>query len=168
MYNTGKLKIRIGTTKEDVEYTRVLSVEAHNEGRFRDYKFSHEKRDAFLMNSVNYPNLWRLIIAEIENEPVGFLFCTANDYMVGVDGKLTAVYAYYVRKQFRENMIGGKAAILLMRSCINWSKKMGSREVMVHATSGINPKRTDSFLKRTGFSTIGGNYSLALSRLENK
>ena len=161
----GKLRIRTGTSREDVDFTRILSVEAHEEGRFCDYTFSHKKRDAFLMNAVHNPKYWRLIIAEVDETPVGFLYCVANEYIVGVDGLMTTVYAYYVRKPFRETMIGGKAAILLMRACIAWSRKMNCREVMVHATSGIDAARTDSFLRRTGFSTIGGNYALVLNRL---
>ncbi|MEM8689877.1 MAG: GNAT family N-acetyltransferase [Pseudomonadota bacterium] len=166
LYKQGKLRIRASARREDIDYTRILSVEAHEEGRFRDYRFSHKKRDAFLMNAVTNPQFWHLIIAEVDATPVGFLYCVANEYIVGVEDLMTTVYAYYVRKQFRETMIGGKAAILMMRACIGWSRKKNCREVMVHATSGIDALRTDRFLKRTGFSTIGGNYALLLNRLK--
>jgi hypothetical protein len=159
------VSVRLAKTEHDVQKTLVLSQEAHEEGRWRDYPFSVEKRNTFIRNSIENPGYWGLHIAELKEEPVGFLYCSASEYMVGTDLLMTTVYAYYVRKKWRHSLVGGKAGIKLMRACIGWSKHRKTREVLVYATSRIDVARTDRFLRRTGFTAIGRNYTLDLSDL---
>lgn len=156
---------RKANSEKDIQKTLVLSQEAHQEGRWSDYTFSVEKRNTFIRNFLVNPGYWSLFVAEQDDEPVGFIYCCASEYLVGTDFLMTTVYAYYVRKQWRQSLVGGKIAVQLMKNCIRWSKSRNSREILIHATSGIDMKRTDIFLRRTGFKLIGGNYSLDMSRL---
>jgi len=46
-----------------------------------------------------------------------------------------------------------------MRLFTDWAKSKGADEINVHATSGIEPERTDKFLKRLWLQPYGGNYA---------
>jgi len=156
------LSVRLANSTVDIEFLRPLSVEFHAESRFSDIPYSHKKRDELFNSALKYPDRYALMMAEYEGEPVGFLFCTISEYIVGYEELITTVYSFYVRKKYRGNVIGGKAAIRLLTGAVKWSEARKAREIMIHVTSGINVRRTDKFLRRAGFGTIGANYSLFL------
>ena len=53
---------------------------------------------------------------------------------------------------------GGRVALKLVAAVRQWARERACRHVLVHATSGIEPARTDRFFRRCGFNVVGGNY----------
>lgn len=157
-----KLKIRLAKSKDDIEFLRPLSVEFHAESRFSDIPYSHKKRDELFSSALKHPDRYALMMAEYDGEPAGFLFCTIGEYIVGYEELITTVYSFYVSRKYRGTVVGGKSAIRLLAGSVKWSQMRKAREIMIHVTSGINVQRTDKFLRRAGFGTIGANYSLFL------
>lgn len=157
-----KLRVRLASSLGDLEFLRPVSVEFHEESRFSEIPYSHKKRDDLMVQAINNSERYALMIAEYNGEPVGFLFCTAGEYLVGYGDLITTVYSFYVRKKYRGSFVGGRAAVRLLKGAIKWSKLRNVREIMIHVTSGIDIRRTDRFLRRAGFGTVGANYSLSL------
>ncbi len=89
-----KLRVRFATRDEDVARTRVLSIEAHEEGRFRSTPFSMDKRDHFIGNAITTPQWWAVIVAEIGEEPVGFIVCSVGEYIVGTFAMVSAAHVF--------------------------------------------------------------------------
>ncbi len=163
-----KLNVRLADSIGDLEFLRPVSLEFHAESRYSNIPYSHKKRDDLFIKAIKSPKYFALMIAEINDEPVGFLFCTIGEYIVGYDDLITTVYSFYVRKKYRGTILGGKAAIRLLKGAIKWSKNRNAREIMIHVTSGIDIQRTDKFLRRTGFGVTGANYSFRLNREEKE
>jgi hypothetical protein len=159
-----KLNIRLANSESDLDYLLPVSLELHNSSRFRDIEYSREKRDRLFMKAIENPNASALFVAEIDDIPVGFLFCGIGEYIVGTGQLFTSVHSFYVRESYRHALIGGRAAVRLLASVVNWSQARGAREVMIHVTSGIDIQRTDKFLRRANFNVIGANYALRLGR----
>lgn len=159
-----KLHVRLASSLGDLEFLRPVSIEFHEESRFSEIPYSHKKRDDMMVQAINNRERYALMIAEYKGEPVGFLFCTAGEYLVGYGDLITTVYSFYVRKKYRGSLVGGRAAVRLLKGAVKWSQMRNVREIMVHVTSGIDIQRTDKFLRRTGFGIVGANYSLSLKR----
>ena len=159
-----RLHVRLASSLADLEYLRPVSLEFHKESRFADIPYSHKKRDDLMIKALNNSERYALMIAEYKGEPIGFLFCTAGEYLVGYGELMTTVYSFYVRKKYRGSLVGGRAAVRLLKGAVKWSQLRNAREIMIHVTSGIDIKRTDKFLRRGGFGVIGANYSLPLRR----
>ena len=158
----GRISLRLAKSIADLEYLRPVSVEFHNEARFSDIPYSHKKRDDLFLNAIENPKAYALVIAELNGEPVGFAFCTAGEYFVGYGDLITTVTGFYVRKKYRNTLAGGKAAIRMLAGVVKWSEVRNVREVMVHATSGIDLRRTDRFFRRAKFHVVGATYALNL------
>lgn len=157
-----KINLRFITSVDDLNALMPLLVELHEESRFRDIPFSSKKCEKLLFQTVENPDRYAAVIAEFDGKPVGFIYCAVGEHLVGTGILMTTVFAFYVRKLYREAMIGGKAAIRLLSTIIEWSKQRNSREIMIHVTSGIDIQRTDKFLRRARFRVIGANYSFAI------
>lgn len=157
------IALRFAKTKADVDKVFPLMVELHETSRFHSIPLSREKCNRFASRAFDNPDRHALVLAEIDDEPIGFIFCSLSEFMVGTDALLTSVIAFYVGRRHRATMAGGKAAIRLLSTIIEWSRKRGSREVMIHVTSGIDIQRTDRFLRRANFKVIGANYSFAIA-----
>jgi len=161
---TGKIALRLANSIADLEHLRPLSLELHAESRFGDIPYSHKKRDDLMARAIGDPNRHALIIAELGGEPVGFIFCSVGEYVVGYRDLITTVHSYFVRRKFRGTLVGGRAAVRLLSGVVRWSEARKVREVTIHVTSGIDIGRTDRFLRRARFGIMGGNYSLRLDR----
>ena len=112
-----KLHVRLAGSVADLELLRPVSVELHAEARYRDIPYSHKKRDKLFTQALHNPGRYALLIAEYDRQPVGFLFCTVGEYIVGDQDLITTVYSFYVRRQYRSTLIGGKAALRLPERC---------------------------------------------------
>lgn len=156
------IALRFAKTEVDLDKVFPLMVELHESSRFGSIPLSREKCNRFAIRSFDNPDQHALVIAEKDNEAIGFIFCSVSEFMVGTDELLTSVMAFYVSQRHRRTMIGGKVAIRLLSTIIEWSRKRGSKEVMIHVTSGIDIQRTDKFLRRANFKVIGANYAFAL------
>lgn len=157
------IALRFAEAKADLDKVYPLMVELHESSRFHSIPLSREKCNRFAGRAFEYPDWHALVLAEIDDEPIGFIFCSLSEFLVGTDALLTSVMAFYVGQRHRSTMIGGKAAIRLLSTVIEWSKIRGSQEVMIHVTSGIDIQRTDRFLRRANFKVIGANYTFQLT-----
>ena len=68
-------------------------------------------------------------------------------------------YFLYVTGNLRGMALGGRVAVKLMRLFIDWAEAKGAHELNVPVTSGIDPERTDRFLKRLALQPSEGNYA---------
>ena len=165
---SSKLHIRLANSLHDLERLRPLTLELHAESRFSEIPCSQKKHDDLFTHVLDEPERYAMLIAECHSEPVGYLFCVVGEYLIGYRDLLATVYAFYVRRQYRSSLLGGKAALRLLRGTVKWSKARQVKEIMLHVTSGIDIRRTDKFLRRAGFEVIGANYALQLKGGENK
>lgn len=164
LFHSDKMTIRLADSDQDLTLLRPVSLELHAESRFANIPYSIVKRDKLFIQAINSPQTHALIIVEYKQQPIGFLFCAIGEYIVGTNVLLTTIYSFYVRKQYRSNAIGGRTAIRLLSAAIKWSRARNSKEIMIHVTSGIHIQRTDHFLRRAGFNTIGANYALQIEQ----
>ncbi|CTQ55913.1 hypothetical protein LP7551_04463 [Roseibium album] len=158
-----KIQLRLASCQDDLDALRPLSTAFHQESRFSKVPYSFDKRDALFQRALDTPDFSALIIAERQGKPVGFLFCTVGEYIVGTGDLFTTIHSFYISKDLRNTLASGRAATRLIKSAIKWSKMRQVQEIMVHVTSGLDLKRTDRFFRHAGFEVIGGNYALALS-----
>ncbi len=161
------LKIRLADRFDDLEPVQLLTTKLHAETRFADIPFSFRRHRALFMRAIDEPERYGLILSMFGEEPVGLLYCAVGEYIVGHEDLITTVYAFYVRDRFRRSAVGGKAALRMLNGLIKWSELRGSREIMIHVTSGIDIGRTDKLLRRLNFSIIGANYSLPLANAKH-
>ena len=162
-----RLALRLVETAEDLEFIRPLSVEFHEESHFGDIPYSHVKRDRLLGKVLSDSDRYGIMFAEYGGDPVGFLFCVTNEYIVGTDALITTVLSFFVSKRHRGRITGARAAVRLLKAAVRWSEMRGAREILVHVTSGIDIRRTDRFLRKAGFTVLGANYSLPLEQGAN-
>lgn len=158
-----ELNLRFAKSKEDIDFLWPLLLELHDESRFRDIPLARAKCDRLLSKAFDNPDQYALVLAETGDGPIGFVFCSVGEFLVGTDDLMTTVFAFYVRERARATMIGGRAAIRLLSTIIEWSRKRRSREVMIHVTSGIDIQRADKFLRRARFKVVGANYAFSLA-----
>lgn len=162
----GRIRLRLAESVEDVESVKPLCLEFHASSRYSDIPYSHEKRRLMHGRALDDPKRHALIIAELKGQPVGYLFCSVSEYIVGTDVILCSITAFYVGKKYRESIVGGRAAIRMLNACTRWARVRQAREIMVHVISGIDINRTDKFLRRGGFKVIGANYAFNIEPSE--
>ncbi len=92
-----KLRVRFAAGDEDVARTRVLSLEAHEEGRFRSTPFSMDKRGHFIRNAITTPQWRAVIVAEIGEQPVGFIVCSVGEHILGTSAMVSAMDEFDAR-----------------------------------------------------------------------
>jgi len=161
-----KLNIRLANSESDLDYLFPVFLELHDASRYRDTEYSRAKYDRLLTRVVEDPKAHALFSAEIGDRPVGLLVCSIGELIVGTGQLFTTVHSFYVCESHRYSLMGGRAAVRLLASVVNWSQARNAREVMIHVTSGIDIQRTDKFLRRANFNVIGANYALRLGRKE--
>lgn len=91
-----------------------------------------------------------IFVAEQENEVYGMLVCDFYEYRAA-DGLFTVQEVLFVRPEKR----GGRAAALLMKELISWSKMLGAREIIGGNDNEFNSDRTAKFLEHFGFKHVG-------------
>lgn len=93
------------------------------------------------------PTLW---IAEKDGRLYGLLAATFHAYSY-FDGLFTTQEVLYVKPEKR----GTRAATLLMKELISWSKQLGAKEIVGGNDNEFNSDRTAKFLSRFGFKGVG-------------
>ncbi len=158
-----RLKFRVAKSQADVDLVLPLARELHEDSRFAEIPFSQDKCQRGLMRAIKAPASHGLLMAVKAQEPVGFLYCTAGEFMAGTGSLIVTVHTFCVSRRWRGTAPGGRAALGLLNGAVRWAKARQAREIMIHVTSGIDIRRTDRFLCRAGFVTIGANYALGLA-----
>lgn len=154
-----RLRVRLVTERAEMEALRPMVRAAHEETIFGDIPFSDAKFDKFADRAARDPKRYGVIVAERGGKCCGFLHCAAGEYMMGEGALLTTVLALHVRPEIRSSLLGGKAAVRLVRAVKKWSQARGAERVMFHVTSGLRMRELDRFFRRSGIIRNGGNYA---------
>lgn len=93
------------------------------------------------------PTFW---VAYSGPEVLGFLCAEFYEHRA-FDGLFTAQEVLFVKPEKR----GTRAATLLMRELISWSKLLGANEIVGGNDNATNSDRTAKFLSHFGFEKVG-------------
>ena len=91
-----------------------------------------------------------IYIAERDAEPIGFLLADMYSYRAA-NGIFTTQEVLFVRPEHR----GTRAAVLLMKTLIDWSKQLGAKEIVGGNDNEFQSDRTARFLEHFGFKRVG-------------
>jgi L-amino acid N-acyltransferase YncA len=100
------------------------------------------------------PTVW---FVEAERRPIGMLMADVGqfDYRAGL---FVVQKVIYVSPEKR----GTRAAVLLVKELIRWSRHIGASEIIGGNDNGFNSDRTAAFLGHFGFRKVGFTMSLSL------
>lgn len=140
---------------------RAIGVarEFHRESRYRHIPFSEAKLLRVYGRLVTRSDTTLGVLVERGDAVVGVMLAEVGEYFLGTGSQIATNQVLYVSGRIRGTALGGRVAVKLMRLFIEWAKSRGADEINVHATSGIEPERTDKFLKRLGLQPYGGSYA---------
>lgn len=93
------------------------------------------------------PSMW---VCEDKGEVIGLLVADFYVYRA-FDGLFTTQEVLFVKPEKR----GSRAATLLMRELISWSKMLGAKEIIGGNDNEDNSERTAKFLGHFGFRKVG-------------
>jgi GNAT superfamily N-acetyltransferase len=150
------------TRREDVVRAIGIAREAHRESRYGHLPFSEAKFLRVYGRMLARPGTSLGVFVERGGEVVGAMGASIGEHYLATGGRIATTHFLYVSGALRDTALGGRVAAKLMRLFIDWAKSNGADEINVHATSGIDPERTDKFLKRLGLQPYGGNYAARL------
>ena len=146
--------------KEDKATIMALAAEDHAESIFGDLPFSERKFSTLFDRSINQPERCITLKAEVKGKNVGFLYCNLGEYFIAENNLQANVHVVYVKEELRHNMLSGKIAVKLIKAITKWAKAQGVQHVLFYVTSGTRITQTDSFFRKMGMTTLGGNYAI--------
>lgn len=158
------LVVRLAERDEDFTFLMPLMREFHHESHYRDMPLSFEAIGRQFRQCLDRPDRNALIMAAHGGRPVGLLPCIAGPYLISDSATVVTTQAYFVTAALRGTLLGGRVAVRMLRGAVRWAEARDAWEIMVNVTAGIDPARADRFLRKAGFRTLGGNYSLRLER----
>ena len=156
-----KLSVEIAV-EADRDAACALARQAHEETIFSDIPFSAKKFDRSMNSTLEEPNKYLGLKVSMGDRILGFCFAMMGGYYVGEDSKVITVIAIVTDKNIRSSMLGGKAALRLVRGVEVWGRKQGAQIIMYHVTSGHDIAGIDSFFRKSGMTTLGGNYGIKI------
>lgn len=154
------LRIIRATQQEEIVAIRDIALEFHAESRYAHIPFSERKFIRAFSKGISSPEDTLAIYVQYQGKTVGLLNAGAGDYYLGEGGRMVTIYVMYVSASIRTSFLGGKVGLKLIRMVTDWAKAQQAEELHIHATSGVDPERTDKLLRRLGFKTYGGNYAV--------
>lgn len=159
-----KLSYRL-ITRDSPNHEALLDLvqAAHEESRFGYIPFSRDKARRVMVQALTEGARHLIAVAEIRGRPEGFVFASVGEYLVGTGALIVTVNAIYTSRNLRGSLLGGRTALGLFRAVARWSKGIGAREILLHATSGIGGARTLRTIDRIGFKLVGGTYVATVS-----
>lgn len=93
------------------------------------------------------PTIW---VVEHRREVIAFLLADMYEYRAST-GLFTTQEVLFVKPAHR----GTRAATLLMKHLVAWSKKLGAKEIIGGNDNSFNSERTAKFLEHFGFERVG-------------
>nr|WP_306030107.1 hypothetical protein [Stappia sp. MMSF_3263] len=88
----------------------------------------------------------------------GFAYVQTGEHFLAGGNLIATVLAIGIAPRVAAAQLGGRVALRLVKALRQWSTRRGCKHLLVHATGGIEPARTDRFFRRCGFKVSGGNY----------
>ncbi len=147
------------TEERDIPALVALAQEAHEESRFSYIRFSPEKVRKIALTALKDTKRHGLFLAEKEEKPVGFAYCSVGEYHIGEGTLIATIHNVNVSRSVRGRLGGGRVALGLFNGIHSWAKARGAAEVLLHVTSGIDLARMHKFAKRNGYRIIGASYA---------
>lgn len=139
-------------TQADVPMLLELGKAMHEESRFRDFKFNHEKVTRFLSAAVIVPEL----IVLVDGDPVhAMLIAYVQQFWWGDDLESGDLILYVT-----PGMRGKSSAIRLVNEYKRIAKRMGVADPRISTGTGVDTERTGKLFERLGFEGTGLMYSL--------
>ena len=138
----------------------ALARQAHGQSIFSELEFSEAKFATIFDKSIDQLGRFITLKAEVKREIVGFLYCNLGEYFVAQNNLQANVHALYVKEELRHSMLGGKIAVKLVKGITKWAKAQGAQHVLFYVTSGIHVAQADTFFRKMGMTTLGGNYAM--------
>lgn len=159
-----RLRFSLLDDKRNIEDVVFLASEFHEESRFGYIPFAPEKVEAIALGVLKDPAHQAIMLCWEHGEAVGALHCSAGEYNIGKGVIVSTFHSLFVLPRIRRTLLSGRVTLGLMRGVEKWSQARGAKEVLFHATSGIDLERTHRFVKRLGYNFIGGSYAKSSSR----
>lgn len=147
-------------TKDDRDDLLYLAKEDHLSSIFGSIPFSEKKFDAMLSKTLDKKAIG--LVAKIDNEIVGFSYASIGEYFIGKQDKVATVMVLYTSKKIKKTLVRGKVFFRLFKALEQIAKKEDVSYLLTHVTSGVNIKASDTFFRKIGGKTIGGNYLFKL------
>ncbi|MEM5585969.1 hypothetical protein WNZ15_26185 [Roseibium sp. AS2] len=168
------VKIRLADGSEtDCRAGVHLAREAHLHTVFRDIPFSEDKAKAIFDKAIGQPERFGLIYAVpgadeplTEDGLLGFASVQAGEHFLGTGTLIATVQTLNISQKLTGTLLGGKVALRLVQAVRHWARTRNCAHLMVHVTNGENAADADSFFRRCGMVTVGGNYAETLNCLE--
>lgn len=91
-----------------------------------------------------------IFVCEDKGQVVGLTLSSINAYRASA-GLFTTQEVLFVRPEKR----GTRAAVLLMKNLIDWSKQLGAKEIIGGNDNEFNSDRTAAFLEHFSFRRVG-------------
>lgn len=133
----------------DYEAVRDLSQMNHAES-CPHLEWSEDRARASFFGAYMDRQECLVFVVEDAGQVVGFLLATWGQYRTFA-GLFTCQEVMFVRPDKR----GTRAAALLMKKLVEWSREMGAIEVLGGNDNGIMSEQTARFLSRFGFRKYG-------------
>lgn len=145
----------------DADRHRVCELArlAHEESLFGDIPFSERKFYASFDNTIEEPDVFLGLKVHLDGKIVGFCYAQLGGFYIGEDAKVVTVISLVTDPDVRAKVVGGKAALRLVKGIELWAKTMKANHVLFHVTSGTDPVGADRFFRKLGMRTLGGNYA---------
>lgn len=142
-------------TPADIPRLLELGEAMHGESRLRDIAFSREKVERLLTNLAAGKGC--LLVAERDGEIIGGFAGVLTPYYFSEE-MMAVDLALFVSQDRR----GGLAAVMLIRSFIEWAFQNGAREALLGTNFGAESKANQLY-GRIGLGQVGGLFSSGVS-----
>lgn len=143
------MRVRIARSQD---FTAVIDLaeRGYVETRYARYPFSRDRLEKLAALIMERPDELVLLVAEHNDEIVGFLCGLISDHYFAAVKYATSM-ALYVAPAHR----GSFAAPLLVRRFEREARARGAAEVMLAVTSGVHSAATTRFYDALGYGVLG-------------
>jgi GNAT superfamily N-acetyltransferase len=147
-------------TPADIPALIEMGRTAHAESIQAHFSFKPERLVQQLRACIDPPNpRYCLFVAEREGQLVGAIWGFVDQHYFS-DARVATELMFYVRADYR----GSPIAVRLITAYRRWAENRGVQEIMICMTTGHDIEKFDRFLKRAGFTHVGGNYRIQVSK----
>lgn len=141
------MKVRFA---QERDFEDILAMGRHNCGQTMPGSPYEPERVAATFQSYLETGNPSFFVVEKDEKNIGFLLVGFGDYDYR-SGFFTIQKVLYVTPENR----GTRAAVLLMRHLVNWSRELGAAEIIGGNDNDFRSDRTAKFLEHFGFRKVG-------------
>lgn len=152
----------IGSDVADVPHVLPLVRQMHRESLFSDIEFDQAQFDQIIGFIRDNPGFNGALYVEYDDEPVAFAYYVFRPFMGSRKSWVTVMHTLYVRADIRSTPVGGYIWQRILMAVRSWSTPRSSKGIMFNVTSGIAVEETDTVLRSSGASHLGGNYFMRI------